>query len=135
VTPPLADEGLMTRFRAAEPKIQWRMVVEAQRGRIRAARGLSVRIAHLHDEESRVESQDGPVGVTFRTDSGPVGALVLLLEMDRRGEPTRLTAHAAGALPGFAMGAIEAVWVPGRPTEAGGLPIADLVGLARYALA
>ena len=135
MTTPLADPGLMGRFRAVEPKIQWRLVVEAQRGRIRTGPGRSNRIAHLHDEEARVEAQEGPTGVTIRTDSGPVGALVLLLEMDRRGEPTRLVAHAAGEVPGFSMGSIEAVWAPGRPPEPGGLPISDIVGLARYALA
>jgi hypothetical protein len=135
VTGPFADAGLMGRFRAVAPKIAWRPVVEAPSGVSPAASGRSVRIAHLHDEEARVESVEGPAGATWTTDSGPVGALVLLLEMDRRGEPTRLTAQAGGTVPGFALGAIEAVWVPGRSAEAGGLPIADLVGLARYALA
>jgi len=135
VTAPFADAGLLARFRSVEPKIQWRLVVEPQKGRIRSGPGRSVRIAHLHDEEARVEMQEGPVGVTIRTDSGPVGALFLVLEIDRRGLPTRLTPHEAGQLPGFAMGALEAVWQPGRTPEPGGLPINDLVGLARYALA
>jgi len=132
MTPPLADPGLMARFRAVEPKIQWRPVAElAPTG----GAGRATRIAHLHDEEARVESEEGPSGSTWRTDSGPVGALVLLLEMDRRGEPTRLAAHAAGVIPGFTMGAIEAVWLPGQLMTPGGLPIADVVALARYALA
>jgi hypothetical protein len=135
VTAPLADPGLLERFRAAGSKVQWRLAVGPQRGRIRAGPGRSVRIAHLHDEEARVESQEAPGGFTMRTDSGPVGALVIVLEMDRRGEPTRLTTHPAGAVPGFDMGALEAVWSPGRPPQSGGLPVADLVGLARYALA
>ena len=135
VSAPLADPGLMARFRAVEPKIQWRPVVEPPKGRKKGAPGRSARIAHLHDEEARVESEEGPTGSVWRTDSGPVGALVLLLEMDRRGPPVRLTTHAAGDLPAFAMGALEAVWRPGAPIEPGGLPISDLVGLARYALA
>ncbi len=130
MTPPLADPGLMVRFRAAEQKIQWRPVVEPA-----APRGRSVRIAHLHDEEARVESEEGRGTTTFRTDSGPVGALVLLMEMDRRGEPTRLVPHDAGAVPGFPMGSLEAVWAAGAAREPGGLPIRDLVELARYALA
>ncbi len=128
MTPPLADPGLMVRFRAAEQKIAWRPVA----GR---SKGVSVRIAHLHDEEARVESRERPGETTFRTDSGPVGALVLLMELDRRGAPTRLIAHDAGAVPGFPMGSLEAVWAAGAAPEAGGLPLPDLVSLARYALA
>ena len=133
MTAPLADPGLLVRFRAGVGKIQWRPVLEAPVGR--PVRGRTVRIAHLHDEEARVESEERPGTTTFRTDSGPVGALVLLMEIDRRGEPTRLVPHDAGKLPGFPMGALEAEWAPGRPPEPGGLPIPDLVGLARYALA
>lgn len=130
---PLADPGLMARFRAAEQKIQWRPVAEATGDR--SPPGRRVRIAHLHDEEARVESEERDGATTFRTDSGPVGALVLLMEIDRRGTPTRLVPHDAGKAEGFPMGALEAVWRPGSPPEAGGLPLQDLVGLARYALA
>lgn len=71
---------------------------------------------------------------SFVVDSGPVGALVLLLEIDRRGPPTLLTTHAAGQRPGFSQGALEARWAPTRGADEPAIPLRDLVELARYAL-
>jgi len=124
--------GLLARFRAAGGEIQWREVVTTvPRGRKRPAAPDRVRIAHLHDEEARIlERSDGGRVV----ESGPVGALVLLLEIDRRGPPTLLVAREANAVPEFTQGAIEARWGPGAAATGPSLPISDLVGLARYAL-
>jgi hypothetical protein len=124
------DPGLLERFRQAGPEIRWRTAP------VRSAteRGRTARIAHLHDEEARVErwgtDRDGGVVV----DSGPVGALVLLLEADRRGAPNTLGAAEAGHDPSFPAGALFAVWGAGRvPTDS--VPVLrDLVELARYAL-
>ena len=126
------DGGLLARFRAAGARIQWRDAPATPRGR---ARGSTARIAHLNDEESRVETREVGEAVTIVVDSGPVGALVLLLEVDRRGPATSLEAVAAGGRPRFDQGAIEARWGPSRSPGAGGPSIADLVELARYALA
>lgn len=128
-----ADDGLLARFRSAGTQIAWRPA----KGRRAAPSGrpTSRRIAHLNDEEATVE-QTGPSGrPTIVVDSGPLGALVLLLEIDRRGAPTHLVARTAGERAGFDQGALQASW--GRRDAAGGppLPVADLVGLARYALA
>ena len=124
------DPGLLERFRRAGPEVRWR------RAPVRSAteRGRSARIAHLHDEEARVErwgtDRDGGVAV----DSGPVGALVLLLEADRRGVPDRLGAAEAGHDPSFPAGALFAVWGPGTVPTDSAPELRDLVDLARYAL-
>jgi hypothetical protein len=131
------DDGLLDRFRAAGDRIAWRPVatVAPTRGRHRAASPPKMRIAHLHDEEARVQEDGAVRAASVVVDSGPVGALVLVLEIDRRGAPTILTTHQAGRIPGFAQGAIEARW-GGRSTVAKPtLPMRDLVELARYALA
>ncbi len=131
------DPGLLRRFQAAGTEIAWRPAPasrgEKRRGGSRAGGGA--RIAHLHDEEARVEERSDGAARLLVTDSGPVGALVLLLEIDRRGPPTGLRAHEAGAMSGFAQGALEARW--GAPLARGepSLPLRDLVELARYALA
>jgi len=123
--------GLLQRFRSAGAEIQWRDAAPAGRARRAGRASEHVRIAHLHDEEARVlERADGSLVV----DSGPVGALVLLLEIDRRGPPSLLRARDAGAEPGFGQGAVEARWGTAEAVEGPTLPIADLVGLARYAL-
>lgn len=127
------DEGLLARFRAAGEKIAWRSA--ARRSPRAATAAASARVAHLNDEEARVERSGPERGPTVVVDSGPVGALVLLLEIDRRGPPVRLVAHDAGRKKGFGQGAIEASWGKGGRSNAPPLPITDLVGLARYALA
>jgi len=123
--------GLLARFRSAGTELRWRDAGPAARPRRGAPAVDRVRIAHLHDEEARVvERPDGAVVV----DSGPVGALVLLLEIDRRGAPMFLGARAAGAVAGFGQGAIEARWAGRSEPGAPALPLSDLVALARYAL-
>jgi len=126
------SDGLLERFRAAGERIAWREEAPpARKGGKRTPSLARIRIAHLHDEEARVEERrDGG----RRVDSGPVGALVLLLEIDRRGPVRSLRAHPAGALPGFGQGAIEASW-EAPLTDGTDVPLADLVELARYALA
>ena len=127
------DAGLLTRFRSAGKEIAWRRVDRATAGRTRGAPPMA-RIAHLHDEEARVEETRGTGTHLMRVDSGPVGALTLLLEMDRRGVPVSLETAEGGARPGFAQGAIEARW-GGPASTSAQLPLRDLVELARYALA
>jgi hypothetical protein len=121
------DAGLLGRFRAAGASIAWRASPDRRR------RG-SARIAHLNDEEARVEEDRSGGARTVRVDSGPVGALVLLLEFDRAGLPSSLRAIDAGGRVGFPQGAIEARWGGAAPAGPA-LPWADLVELARYALA
>ena len=129
---PLAiDPGLLRRYRDAGRRIAWR---PAPKG-VRRLTGRKARIAHLHDEEARVEEWGTARRVGIAVDSGPVGALVLLLEIDRRGPPTALGAEEAGRDAAFPSGAIVAAWgdvavpVDARPR------LVDLVELARYALA
>jgi hypothetical protein len=124
------DLGLLERFRRAGSEIAWR-AAPARTGR---TKGHRARIAHLHDEEARVETwgtaRDGGVAV----DSGPVGALALLLEADRRGLPTALGAAEAGHDPAFPAGALYAVWGSGTVLHDATPRLRDLVDLARYAL-
>ena len=121
------DAGLLDRFRTAGSGIAWRSA-----GTRRGDRGA--RIAHLNDEECRVEERRSSGEMVMRTDSGPVGALVLLLEIDRRGPPDVLTTHENGPLPGFPRGSLEASWGGPSRGQIDLLP-RDLVQLARYALA
>jgi hypothetical protein len=132
--PPAAlpiDPGLLARYRDAGRKITWR---PAPRSARRPA-GRKARIAHLNDEDARVEEWGTAKSRGMAVDSGPVGALVLLLEIDRRGPPAALGAENADRDAAFPSGAIVAGWggvtVPtdSRPK------LTDLVELARYALA
>jgi hypothetical protein len=126
-----ADPGLLSRFRAAGEKVAWRNAGPP----VLSTSPLRARIAHLHDEEARVEDMEKGRRYTMVTDSGPVGALLLVLEIDRRGIPAWLMTHSAGDLAAFPQGAIEAGWGARRSPIGQNLPIPDLVGLARYALA
>lgn len=126
-----ADPGLLARFRDAGAKIAWRPAPAAPK---RPA-GRRARIAHLHDEEARVETWGPDDRGTVAVDSGPLGALVLLLEIDRRGAPRTLGAQEAGRDPAFPGGAIVAAWGDERPPSDSRPRPADLVELARYALA
>ncbi len=128
------DAGLRRRFLDASAEIAWRDA-EASRARPRQAAAARARIAHLHDEEARVEESGRGRRVTLVVDSGPVGALVVLTEIDRRGLPGLLTTHEAGELPEFPQGALEARWGSIPTKGAPALPLRDLVELARYALA
>ncbi len=124
------DPGLLERFQSAGTRIAWRPATggAATRPRRRA------RIAHLNDEEARVESWGRAPGGGLEVEAGPVGALLVLLEIDRRGQLPRLESRESGADPTFPRGAVQAVW--GRPgTASAGPTVRDLVELARYALA
>ena len=129
------DPGLLDRFRSAGAQIAWRPAPPAGGPpRRRPAPTPVVRIAHLHDEEARIEERAARGRRTVVVESGPVGALVVLLEADRRGVPSRLVAREADEVPGFHQGAIEAEWSRAKAPDHR-LPFRDLVELARYALA
>jgi hypothetical protein len=131
VTETLAlDEGLLTRLRSAGRAIAWRDA-PARARRTPPRRG---RIAHLHDEEARVETWGTDRSGGLAADAGPVGALVLLLEADRRGVPTDLGAWNSGTDPAFPQGAVVAAWGRRLPRRDSSPRLADLVELARYAL-
>lgn len=123
------ESGLRSRFEEAGRRIDWRAAGKSR------VRGRTARIAHLHDEEARVErwGTDRRGGVAV--DPGPVGALVLLLECLRRGAPTALGAANAGSTGAFPQGRIEARWGPGAVPRDSVPRLADLVEIARYALA
>jgi len=122
--------GLLERFRSAGLTIEWRPA-SGTSGR----KKKNVRIAHLFQEEARVETQKTAGGTSLKVDSGPVGALVLLLEGDRRGPPRCLVSQNAGRDPAFPSGALVAVWGPLEdPPSDGPVRVPDLVELARYAL-
>ena len=125
------DEGLRARFRSAGARITWRPVAGA--GRLPSRR--RAQLAHLHDEEARVESWGRSPTGGIEVDSGPLGALIVLLESDRRGKLPNLTSREAGADPAIPQGANAARWGadPARPLP--GPTVHDLVELARYALA
>jgi hypothetical protein len=133
------DPGLLDRFRRAGASIAWRAApthrAKGTRGAGDAPGGVSRRVAHLNDEDATVERQGPDEALTLIVDSGPLGALVLLLEMDVRGLPNRLTTHEAGSKVGFAQGSLEASWGINGPEATLALPITDVIGLARYALA
>lgn len=125
------DAGLLTRFRSAGDRIAWRA---APAGR-RSSSGRRAQIAHLHDEEARVESWGHSPSGGLEVDSGPLGALIVLLEADRRGTLPVLAARAAGADPNFPQGAITARWGGAALPKPPGPTLHDLIELARYALA
>jgi len=125
------DSGLLARYRDAGRKIAWR---PAPKGTRRPA-GRKVRIAHLNDEDARVEEWGTARRAGIAVDSGPVGALVLLLEIDRRGPPTALGAENAGRDAAFPSGAIVAAWGEVTVPTDSKPKVEDLVELARYALA
>jgi hypothetical protein len=124
------DAGLLERLREAGRRIAWRPA--RPRGRSRGA--TTVRLARLGDEEARVETREDSPGTTVEVTAGPVGAVVLLLEADRRGPPTELGSRNAGRAPAFPGGSIVVGWGTG-PLRADSRPtVHDLVELARYAL-
>ncbi|MGA8543624.1 MAG: hypothetical protein WB947_08850 [Thermoplasmata archaeon] len=125
------DPGLLSRYRDAGRKIAWRL---AAKGARRPA-GRKMRIAHLNDEDARVEEWGTTKRAGIAVDSGPLGALVLLLEIDRRGPPTSLGAENAGRDAAFPQGAIVAGWGEVTVPTDSRPKVADLVELARYALA
>jgi hypothetical protein len=123
------DSGLLARFRAAGAKIVWRPSGRPE------SRGRTGRIAHLHDEEAHVVIWGKGTSRGIAAESGPLGALVLLLEADRRGLPLRWAAWNAGTDPAFPQGALVAVWGAPAPRADSEPRTEDLVEVARYALA
>jgi hypothetical protein len=121
------DPGLAQRFRAAGERVTFRELPSAT-----PTLGGRVRVARLHEEEARVEELPVAGGALLRVESGPVGALLVLLEAERRGETPALRAVAGGAEPGFPNGAIEARW--GTDSGPSTVGVEDLVEVARYAL-
>jgi hypothetical protein len=125
------DAGLLTRFRDAGTKIAWRVAPKTPK----RPRGRRVRVAHLNDEETRVESSGTGPTSEVEVDSGPLGALILVLEADQRGFPDALEPVEASADPAFPGGAIRARWRRSAKPGSSPLDLHDLVELARYALA
>ncbi len=125
------DPGLLERFRRAGKEIRWR----AAPSRPGTKRGQSDRVAHLHDEDARVETWGTSRRGGVIVESGPVGALALLLEIDRRGPPAALGAQEAGRDDAFPFGSIVATWGTEAVTVDSRPRLEDLVELARYALA
>ncbi|MGI0054482.1 MAG: hypothetical protein ACREB9_02350 [Thermoplasmata archaeon] len=118
------EPALLRRLRSAGEKIAWRPAPTSPGDR-------RARVAHLHDEEARIEERHEPPGETWFVDSGPVGALVLLLESDRRGGLASVQALAAGVDSDFPSGALAARW---NEVRVGNVQTPELVALARYAL-
>ncbi len=124
------DDGLLARLREGYRAIVWTTVPSRRRG----GGGRTVREAHLHDETARVETWGAGDAGGIAVTSGPVGALVLLLEIDRRGPPTALGARNAGSDASFPEGAIVATWTADGLAADSRPSLKDLVELARYAL-
>ena len=127
VSPPslAIDPSLRARFCAAGDAIVWRDAPDA---------GSGGRIAHLHDEEARIERRRADAGEQIWVDAGPVGALLLLLAIEAAAAPATLESRGPADAPGFPGGALVARWdgAVGRPDAP---RLSDLVALARYALA
>ncbi len=124
------DAGLLERFRSAGAQIEW-SPLPAKKGRPGTSRQ-----AHLFQEEARVETVETREGVRVTTDSGPLGALVLILEFEERGRPAQLVCQNHGRDPAFPGGTLVALWGGAElPPSDGPVAMADLVDLARYALA
>ncbi len=128
------EPPLLARLRAAAPTIAWRPAEGAAPGRSERRRpSPEVRIAHLHDEEARVETVRRGEELTVTVDSGPVGALVLVVEAEARGPPRRIETFEAGKVPGFSAGSIRATWSRSG-TSGAAVSLRELAELARYAL-
>ena len=128
------DPGLWSRFEAAGTQIAWRPADASGRRGAPSAQPR-IRIAHLHDEEARIEEQKGRTGFSLLVESGPVGALVILLEAGIRGIPSRIEGIEGTVEPAFPSGAIRAYWGASNASTRGTLvTMTDLVDLARYAL-
>lgn len=126
---------LWERLRAAEKEIAWTEAASRPRSKRSRAPVTRVRVAKLHDEEARFELSESGPSCSAVASSGPVGALLLLLEMDRRGAPQHLYARPAAPRSPYPDGAIEAEW--GGPPAGDGrpeVPIEELLALVRYAL-
>ena len=130
VTGPPLDPAFARRLQTAGAAITWRAAPRTRR----PARTPAARLARLRDEEACVEVRELGEEVTVEVTAGPVGAVVLLLEVDRRGLPDRLGSRNGGAAPAFPDGSIVAGWgVRDLPSDATPT-LRDLVELARFAL-
>jgi hypothetical protein len=124
------DEGLLRRLRDAGRAIAW-----GPEGPSRRPRGApTVRVARLRDEEARVAVREAPEGASVEVTAGPVGAVVLLLEADRRGPPRALGSRNGSVGSSFPSGSIVATWGPAEVVADARPTLRDLVELARYAL-
>jgi hypothetical protein len=129
--PPLpVHPGLRTRFRVAGERIEWIPTVPSPDRPAPERR----RRARLREEEALIEEWGSATEGGLRVESGPLGALVLMLAFDRRGVPTSLGASHAGQDPAFPSGAIVAVWGDGLAPTDDRPRFEDVVDLARYAL-
>ncbi len=129
MSPPILPPGdpLRPRLQAEAARIAWRPAPGVPGG-------TRARIAHLHDEEARVERRSkGRDAYEIVVDSGPLGALVLLVEIDRSPSSPSLGVREAGEDPRFPQGALVATW-PAHRTRTSKIGIPDLIALARYAL-
>lgn len=122
--------GLRARFVAAGERIAWRTVPTTSH-RPADRRG---RTALLREDEARVEEWGSETDGGLAVDSGPLGALVLMLAVHRRGPPAGIGALHAGRDPAFPSGAIVAVWGDGPVPDDEHPRLGDVVDLARYAL-
>lgn len=127
---PEIPPSFVERLRSAEPRIEWRSPTALAP----PARGATIRVAHLFQEEARVVRSETSRGLLLRVDAGPVGALVLLLEIVRRGPPSALGASDGGRDPVFPSGTLVARWGTGAVPADSTPRLSDLVDLARYAL-
>jgi hypothetical protein len=122
--------GLRARFVAAGATIAW-APAPAVPARPSGRRG---RVARLREETARVEEWGTATKGGVVVDSGPLGALLLMLAIDRRGLPRALGALHADRDPAFPSGAIVAVWGSEVAPEDEHPRLEDVVDLARYAL-
>lgn len=129
------DAALLDRLRRALPSVTWEAAPARGTGPKRPAPRTTSRVARLHDETARVEESTAGGRYRLTAESGPLGAMLILLACAERGRPTYLASRAVEELPAFASGAVEAAWGgPRRPAAKGAPKIADLVAVARYAL-
>jgi hypothetical protein len=122
--------GLRARFRTAGEGIVWRVAPVPPR----RAKTHRARIARLGDEEARVEEWGSASDGGVLVESGPLGALALLLVIDPRDDAPRLGARRAGRDAEFPGGAICAAWGKVEVPADEHPRLRDLVDLARYAL-
>ena len=121
--------ALTQRLTLEATKITW--TTPARRGRGRP--GHRSRVATLRKDSARVEEWGDGAEHGLGVDASPLGALVLLDEVVRRGPPDALGAHSAGRDPLFPDGAIVAIWGTGAAPDDERPGPADLVGLVRFA--
>ena len=130
----MAGESDVTPAWPPEPSMWARVRAAQERIARREAGGPGVRNAHLHEEEARIVHERIGGSERLTVEPGPVGSLVALAEVDRRGEPTELRVLDADALQGFPAGAIVLTWRRGRPRRPAPELLAELLTAARYAL-